>query len=309
MAGPSSGSLGSALDALMKAQLVSMHGPPSGGMFRFKHALVRDAAYCSMLRAQRKRLHARIVEALEQRFPEIVLAQPEMVARHCASAGLPGKAIVYWLRAGNHAQSRAAMSEAATALREGLELLRQLPDGADRDRIELDLQLALSRGVIATKGYAAEGVDETLTSARRLCERLDQPPEIVSVLDGLWAHALMRTDLHRAERIAEEILHLGEERQVRAWTARGCRLAGFTAIARGEFDAGRKHLERGLQLYDPGETGRRSSFILYDPQVMLQTHLAVALFELGLVDRARRDWSAALTEARRSKRRFTLPYA
>jgi len=307
--GLSSTSLHGALQTLTSAQIVSKTGPPTADLYRFKHALLRDAVYASMLRGQRLRLHWCIVDALEKHFSEIVLTQPDVVARHCASAKLTEKAINYWLLAGTLAQSRAAMAEAVTALGEGLLLLRSLPDGRDRDRIELELQLALGRSEIATKGYAAPGVREALTKARRLCERLDRPPEIISVLYGLWAHALMRTELRQAEQVAEEILHLGEARHVGPWTARGCRLAGLTCIARGQYQAGRRHLERGLQLYDPGESGRRSSFILYDPQVMLQTFLAVALFELGFVDRARVGWRSALAEARRSQYRFTLPYA
>jgi class 3 adenylate cyclase/tetratricopeptide (TPR) repeat protein len=307
--GFSSASLHVALDTLTSAQLVTMIGPPSAGSYRFKHVLVQDAAYSSMLRRQRQRLHRRIVNALENNFSEIVLTQPDMVARHCASAQLTEKAIAYWLKAGNLAQSRAAMTEAATAFGEGLQLLGDLRDGCDRDRIELELKLALSRSEIATKGYAAQGVGEALTEARRLCERLAHPPELVSVLYGLWTHALMRTELRQAEQVAEEILRLGQARRIGVWTARGCRLAGLTCIARGQYEAARRHLERGLELYDPGESGRRSSFILYDPQVMLRTFLGIALFELGFVERARAGWRAALAEARRSKHRFTLPYA
>ena len=305
----SSASLRVALDTLTSAQLVSMTGPPSAGLYRFKHVLVRDAAYSSMLRVQRQRLHRCIVDALEKHFSEIVLTQPDMVARHCAGAKLTEKAITYWLKAGNVAQSRAAMTEAATAFGEGLQLLGGLRDGCDRDRIELELQLALSRSEIATKGYASEGVGEVLTKARRLCERLTRPPEVVSVLYGLWTHALMRTELRQAEQVAEEISRLGQATGIGAWTARGCRLAGLTCIARGQYEAARSHLERGLQLYDPGENGRRSSFILYDPQIILHTFLGIALFELGFVGRARTAWREALAEARRSKHRFTLPYA
>ena len=307
--GLSSTSIHVALDALTSAQLVLRIGPPAAGLYRFKHALIRDAAYKSMLRGQRQRLHSCIVDVLEKHFSEVVLTQPDMAARHCASAKLTEKAIIYWLNAGNLAQSRAAMAEAATALGEGIQLLNDLPDGRNRDRIELELQLALSRSEIATKGYAARGVGEALAKARLLCERLNRPPALISVLDGLWTHALMRTELKEAERIAEEILHIGEARDVGTWTARGCRLAGLTCIARGQYQAGRRHLERGLQLYDPGENTRRTAFILYDPQVMMMAFLGIALFELGFVDRARGGLRAALAEARKSKLRFTLPYA
>jgi class 3 adenylate cyclase/tetratricopeptide (TPR) repeat protein len=305
----SSTSLRVALDTLVSAELVSMTGPTPARSYRFKHALVRDAAYGSMLREQRQALHVRIVEALERRFPETVATQPDVLARHCASAKLTAKSIAYWLRAGSLAVAGAAMAEASTALTEGLRLVAELAEGDDRDRMELELQLALSRSEIATKGYAAHGVGETLTKARQLCERLGGPPEYLSVLYGLWTHALMRTELRQARRLSEVIMRLGEARHVRTWSARGCRLAGLTCIARGQYQAAREHLERGLEIYDSTETSRRSSFVLYDTQVMLRTFLGIALFELGSVRRARADWRAALTEARGSEHRFTLPYA
>ena len=143
-----------------------------------------------------------------------MLTQPDMVARHCASAKLTEKAIAYWLKAGNLAQSRAAMTEAATAFGEGLQLLAELPEGCERDGLELELQLALSRSEIATKGYAAQGVGEALAKARQLCGCMTRPPELVSVLYGLWTHALMRTELGQAEQIAEEILQLGHARRM-----------------------------------------------------------------------------------------------
>ena len=305
----SSAALRVALDALVSAELVSTTGPRPARTYRFKHALVRDAAYGSMLREQRQALHFRIVEALETHFPDTVLTQPDMLARHCASAKLKTKAIAYWLKAGSLAVAGAAVAEASTALAEGLRLIADLPEGPERNRFELELQLAVSRSEIATKGYAAQGVGETLARARRLCEQLNGPPEYLSVLYGLWTNALMRTELRQAKRLSETILRLGEARHVRTWTARGCRLAGLTCIARGQYRAAREHLERGLELYDPSESTRRASFVLYDTQVILRTFLGIALFELGFVNRARAGWDAALAETRATEHRFTLPYA
>ena len=229
----------SVLGELVRAQLVSCRGVPPNAMFRFKHALIRDAAYASLLRGRREQLHRRIVAAMEHHFPETVRAQPELVAQHAANAGLPEKAIKYWLKAGQRALTRAATVEATAAFREGLGLLNGLPEGYKRDEAELEVQLCLSRATIAAEGYAAPSAGKIFERARELCKRLNQPPELVSVLYGQWAHALMRTDLQGAQHIAEELLLLGETRQDAVWTARGCRLKGLTCIGRGEFGAGR----------------------------------------------------------------------
>jgi class 3 adenylate cyclase/tetratricopeptide (TPR) repeat protein len=298
-----------ALDLLMRSQLVSGRGVPPKAIYRFKHALVRDAAYSSLLRRSRKELHARIAEILEQRFQSTVSNQPELIARHCAAGGLTEKAIDYWYKAGLLAQRRAAMTEASTAFAEALDLLRALPESVRRHQLELDIQLALSRALIATDGYAAPAVGQIFNRARELCDHLNQPPEIVSVLYGQWSHALMRTDLKLAQQAAEQLLHLGEARRDDAWTARGCRLNGLTCIARGEFDAGRIFLERGLPLLESKDRGRHTPFTLYDPQIMMRVFLAWSMLSLGHINQAHRLWDTTLTEARQSKQPFTLPYA
>ncbi len=298
-----------ALDLLVRSQLVSARGLPPNATYRFKHALVRDAAYSSILRRSRKQLHARIAGVLEQRFQSTVSTQPELIARHCADGGLTEKAIDYWYKAGLLAQRRAAMTEASTAFTEALDLLRAVPVSVQRYQLELDIQLALSRALIATEGYAAPATAQIFNRARELCDHLNQPPEIVSVLYGQWAHALMRTELRLAQHIAEQLLRLGEARRDEAWTARGCRLNGLTCIARGEFDAGRTFLVRGLSLLESKDRGRHSFFTLYDAQIMMRVFLAWSMFDLGHIDQARQLWNTTLAEARQSKQPFTLPFA
>ena len=120
-----------------------VRGTPPQSSYIFKHALVQDAAYGTLLRSRRQRLHARIAATLEDRFPEIVLAQPALLAQHCAEAGLAEKAVGYWLKAGQQALARSAMAEAVAQLRKGLDVLAGLPDGPWRRQQELDLQIAL----------------------------------------------------------------------------------------------------------------------------------------------------------------------
>ena len=168
--------LDAALDQLVVAGLAFRRGAPPQATFLFKHALVQDAAYGTLLRGKRQELHGRVAHVLEEQWPETAETQPELLAHHCAQAGLVEQAIAYYARAGQRAVARSAMAEAIAQLRKGLELLTSLPDGASRQRQELELQIALGRALIATQGYAAPAVGETYARARALCEQLDRPP-------------------------------------------------------------------------------------------------------------------------------------
>ena len=149
--------LDDALRQLVAAELVFRRGEPPEATYVFKHALVQDAAYASLLKSRRQELHARVVRALEEKFPEILATKPEMVARHYTAAGLAADAISYWLRAGQLALQRSAMKEAIAQLTQGLDLLPDLPAGPDRDRKGVDLQLALGNALIAA-GAGAPGI-------------------------------------------------------------------------------------------------------------------------------------------------------
>ena len=176
--------LDTALDRLVAAGLAFRRGTPPQATFLFKHALVRDAAYGTLLRGKRQELHGRVAQVLEEQWPETADTQPELLAQHCAQAGLVEQAVAYYVRAGQRAVARSAMAEAIAQLKKGLELVTSLPDAAPSWRQELELQIALGRALIVTQGYAAAAVGETYARARALCERLDRPPEIVPVLYG-----------------------------------------------------------------------------------------------------------------------------
>src|SRR5262249_28081014 len=128
-----------ALEQLASAELISRRGAPPDAEYMFKHALVQDAAYSTLLRSRRQQLHGRVATTLENQFPDVVTAQPGLIAQHSAEAGLSEKAVGYWLKAGQQAMARSAMVEAVTQLRKGLDLLALLPDGVERHQCELDL--------------------------------------------------------------------------------------------------------------------------------------------------------------------------
>ena len=217
--------LDDALAQLLEAELMFRRGTPPDAQYTFKHALVQDAAYGTLLR-DRRQLHGRIAAALEQQFPEITQTQPERLARHCAEAGLVEKAVGYCLKAGQQAIARGTMTEAVAQLRKGLDILADLPDGAVRQQQELELLIALGHALDMTKGLAAFEPGEAYARARRLCEQLDRPAQLGLVLYGQFLFRIVRGELEQAEHHAEDMRRLGERRNDVMWQCFGSQLSG-----------------------------------------------------------------------------------
>jgi class 3 adenylate cyclase/predicted ATPase len=295
------------LDRLTNASLLFVHGTPPQSSYTFKHALVQDAAYGTLLRSRRQLLHARIAAALEDRFPEVVVAQPALLAQHCAEAGLAEKAVSYWLTAGQQARARSAMLEAVAQMRKALSLIGSLPDNTGRWQRELDLQIVFGAALIATQGYGAPMVGETYTRARHLCELLDEPLQLASVLYGQWTHHLIRAELEPAQRFAAEMRHLADTRKDSAMQWLGCFLSGVTYLSLGKFGEARAYFEQGVALFDPAQRP------LYAPSaagnVVPVIYLSATLAPLGYLDRAEQRREAALGEARLLKHVHTLTVA
>ena len=244
--------------------LLFRQGVPPHATYLFKHALVQDAAYSTLLRSRRQQLHARIAATMEDQFPEIAEAQPEVLARHCAEAGSVEKAVGYWLKAGQQAIARWAMTEAVAQFRRGLYLLSGMPDDAARHERELDLQIELGHALFATKGYAAPEAGEAFARARQLCELLNRPPRL-EVLIGQFVFRIGRGELQQAEHHAEAICRVGEARNDQRWNAAGLACSGFISFLRGRFMDARAHYENALGLWDP--TYRPSVVSPDDPHV------------------------------------------
>ena len=159
---------------------------PPQATYLFKHALIQDAAYQSLLKSTRQQYHQRIAQVLEEQFPETATIQPELVAHHYTEAGLNAQAVLYWQKAGQRAVERSAHVEAISHLTKGLELLQILPDTPKRSQQELVLYIALGASLLATKGQAAPEVQQTYARARQLCHHLEDPQQLFPVLRGLW---------------------------------------------------------------------------------------------------------------------------
>ena len=286
-----------ALNRLEVAELASSRGKPPKAVYTFKHALVQDAAYGTLPRSNRQRLHREIASTLEEAFPEIVKMQPEILARHCAEAGLNEKAQKYWSAAGEQAVARSAMTEAVAHLRKALELLSCIDCGTVRQEKELDLQITLGHALMAAKGLAAPEPGKAFARARQLCEHLDRPSQLGPVLIGQWQHCLVRGELEEAERHAGEMRQLGEARADVMWKCFGSFLSGVACFWLGKFIDGRGYLENGLPLWD-------STFLAFgaspdNPHVQALIHLSRTLACLGYVRQARLWRDEALAEARR----------
>jgi len=298
-----------ALDRLVGSGLASRRGGPPDETYLFKHALIQDAAYRSMLRDTRRGLHRRIVDVFEQAFPEVLQLQPEILAHHCTEAALAEKAVGYWLKAGQQAMARSAIAEAIARLRRGLELAATLPDGAARYRLELDLNINLGHILRAAYGYTQPAVVETYEAARRLCDRLGKPPQLLWVLYGQWTNALMLNDQRLARRRAGEMIEQGEARDDDVWRIMGYRGLGVTSFARGELVEARGYLERGLSLYDPAKQAIYATLTVEDVQVMERIYLSWVLIYLGCFDQGRRVREEALAIARSRNHAYTLAHA
>jgi class 3 adenylate cyclase/tetratricopeptide (TPR) repeat protein len=292
------------LDRLTNAGLVFVHGTTPDASYLFKHALVQDAAYGSLLRSRRQRLHSRIVTTLEERFPDIVLAQPALLAQHCQEARLPEKAVGYWLKAGQRAMAHSAMAEAVAQLRKGLDVLAVLPDGPWRRQQELDLQTALGSALSATAGWSAAEVGKTLASARALAEQIDRPEYLTPLIVGQWAFHCARAEHRLALPLGQQLEKVGDARQDIAAQSLGRLHHGISRFFLGELVTARVVLERCEGLDDPGH--RIIQEFSFDPCARMLAYLALTLAYLGYLDQARSRMDEALSRARRLKHIHTL---
>ena len=309
LTGQDAASLRTGLEQLTQAGLVVAGGGAQRPVYQFRHVLIQESASGTLLKAERRRLNRRLVEVLEQRFPDVARAEPERLARHAAEAGMTATAVGYWLKAGLQALGQSGMSEAISRLKAGLALTQTLPADEPRWRLELDLEIALGKAQIATIGYAPAATGETFARAQALCAALGQPAQWLTVLHGEWTHDLLRGRLGAARARADELLALGEARGDALHTLMGCRLQGVTAFPTGEFEKARANLERGLELFDPARRTAYAQITLDDGRVVMLTYLAWVLSYLGATEAALRRAEEALAEAQSLAQPYSTAHA
>ncbi len=289
--------LDEALEQLVSAELIYRRGAPPHAEYTFKHALVQEAAYSTLLRSRRQQMHGRIAAVLESQFPEIVQAQPELLAQHCAQAGLKETAVEHLLKAGRQAITRGTMTEAAAQLRKGLEILSSLPDTPARREQELNLQIDLGHALVTTMGYSAQEPGEAFGRARELCAQLGEPVQLGQVLYGQMVYHVVRGELVQAERQAGEYRRLVQVHKDQNWQHASSHLNGALSCVRGKFTEACGYLENAVSLWDPAVRAFVPS--PEDPYVGVRIYYLRALLCLGHIDQALLRINEALAEARR----------
>jgi DNA-binding SARP family transcriptional activator/predicted ATPase len=298
-----------ALAQLVSAELIFRRGSPPNAAYTFKHALVLDVAYGTLLRGQRQQLHHRISEVLEGQFAEIVETQPDLLARHCAEAGLVDKAVRYRLKAGQQALARGATAEAVVQLQKGLELLATLPNDPERGRQELPLQVSLAVALAVSKGYAAPETGRAYARAYALCAQLSDAATLISVLRGQSAFHFTRGEYSAAREDAENLLRLSEKQDDSRATLGGHLMMGASLHFSGEFASSKRHLERVLAIY-ASETHRLPpSPMIADVKVNALSLLAHDLFMRGHQDQALSQAEQAVFWGRTLRHSHSLAYA
>jgi class 3 adenylate cyclase/predicted ATPase len=299
VAGLTEEELQTSLTRLVASELVFQSGTPPEAVYTFKHALVQEAAYTSLLRNTRQQLHGRIAEALETRFPELIDSQPEMFARHYTEAGHIEKSVFYWSKAAQRSVGRSAMVEAAAQFQKGLDQLEQLPDDTARQRQELELRSSLGIVLQSVKGYAAPETGRTLGRARELWEQLGSPSEFFRVSYAQSLYHEIRGELNVAHRLDQELLSLSRRRNHRGGLVLANQSLGRNLMFAGSLVSSRAHLEETLALCDLNSD---DSFVRQAgayPEVASQAFLAIVLLCLGYPDQALARATAAIDEANR----------
>jgi class 3 adenylate cyclase/predicted ATPase len=274
------------LAQLVDAELVYQRGLPPQCRYIFKHALIQEAAYQSLLKSTRQRYHQRIAQVLDAQFPETVETQPELLAHHFTEAGLAEHAVPYWQRAGQRASAGSAYVEAMSHFTKGLEVLQGLPDTPERAQRELDVQIALGQACIATKGQAASEVGQIYRQARDLCRQVEDVPQLCRVLWGLFSFHVVRAELQTARKLGEELLSLAQHLQDPVYLQGAHFALGSTLLYLGEFPLSCQQWEQSLALYDPPQHHAHAVLFGWDIGVFGRAHAPHALWSLGYPDQA-----------------------
>ena len=290
--------LQASLARLVASELVFQSGIPPDAVYTFKHALVQEAAYGTLLRNARQQLHGRIAEALESHFPDLMENQPELFARHYTEAGLFEKTITYWGKAGHRSATRSAMPEAAAQLQKGLDQLALLPDTYERRQQELEFWSTLGTVLSTVKGFAASETGRAYARARELWERLGSPAEFLQVPYGLARYHMHNGELDMALRVDEDLLRLSRQRSDSGGLVLGYFSSGRDLMRSGRFALSRSHMEKALALYDPISHSALVHQIGFHSHIISQAVLGNVFLCLGYPHRALARGNASIADAR-----------
>ena len=308
--------LQAALEQLAEADILLVEGLPPESAYRFKHALIQDAAYENLLKSRRQVLHRSVAEALRDNLAATAAAEPELLAHHFAQGGLTEAAIEWWGKAGQWSLERSALVEAAEQLARALAQIETLPSTPALRRQQIKLQVALMTPLVHVKGYAAPETKAAAERARLLIEQaeaLGEPPEdlllLFVVLYGFWAANYIAFNGEVVRDLAVQFLTLAEKQGNIAPLMIGHRLMGTSLLSTGEFAEARAHFDKGFALYDPTEHRTLATRFGVDARVSILLYRSWALWMLGYPEAALADAEAALSDAREIGQAATLMFA
>ncbi len=270
-----------AVDRLQEAGLLSRREFSAIETYVFKHALVQETAYSSMLRSERQPLHLRIAQTLASKFVDVAEGAPEVVAYHYTQAREITPAINYWLKAGRKATTRSAFMEAITHFQTALKLLEELPKDKTRIELELQLQQALANASIAAKGFGAAETILAFNRALTLCKELGTSPQIFAVLNGLVGAHLMGGEIEKARAVAQDLLALAQQRNDKTALMMGHRVLGMSLFVLGELTESKRELQKAINLYDPVQHAPMALIFSQDFKATAQAYLGLATVLFG----------------------------
>jgi class 3 adenylate cyclase len=270
------------LSELVQAGVILPRGQPHDATYTFKHALVQDAAYATLLRDRRRTIHLRVAEALENEAAE---TEPQLLAWHFAEAGIPEKSVDYYLKAEEQTTGRFAFAEKVNLLQKGLKQLEHLPESLETQRRELTLQVALGRALIDSRGSGNEGVREAFERAHKLCLALGDTKQLVPVFDGLvlnyhFAHSEPTKMLSYAAELFELSQSTGDA-QALVWARRSRSSANLLL---GRFEEARHEMELVINMYKENHYGLEVQRMARDPRVSTSALLGICLTAMGYLD-------------------------
>jgi len=287
-----------ALGQLISAGLLFGHRTPSEVTYAFKHALVQETAYATLLKSRRQQLHQRIAESLRDRFPERAEREPGIVAHHFTRAGLPKTAIEWWGRAGSRAMHRFANHEAALSYINGLNLMVDLSAGKERDRQELSFRLALGPALLAARGYASDEVERNYQEAGRLAEALSDREAVFTSTRGQWHYLYDRSELDRALTLAERLRAIGTEDSSAEKSSLAFRAVGSTLMSKGEFVRATEAFESGIAHGSQAPPGACFARHGEEPHIVALQYKGLSLAVRGYTDTGLASANSALSLAR-----------
>lgn len=297
------------LAQLVEAELIFQKGLLPQARWVFKHAMLQDTAYQSVLKSKRQQIHHQVADVLAKQFPDIRHHQPELVAHHYTEAGLLDQAIGFWQYAGEQAVQRSAHREGIGHFLTGLALLGELPETPDRTHRELTIQTRLGPSLMATKGYAAPEVERAYARAQELCQQLGETPHSFQVLRGLWVVHEMRAELKTARKLGEQLLTLAHHLDDPDLLIEVHRALGNTLLWIGEFAHAREHLQKAVALHNPEQHKAMAFQYGTDPRTVCLLYETLALWVLGYPEQALQKSREALARAEEGAHQQSLSLA